>query len=65
MTWHTFPHVPEEGAHIMVIYKECFPEKVVEMTVREGEWLGIIKKWCYYEDYQFFIKKSSQQVLQN
>lgn len=52
MSWHTFPHIPEEGAHIFFQYKGCKSGNYFEMIVREGEGLGHIEKWCYYEDYK-------------
>lgn len=61
MSWHSFPHIPEEGAHILVRYKECEKENLFEMKVREGESLSHIEKWCYYTDY----KKSLQRRMKN
>ena len=52
MSWHSFPHMPEEGAHILVRYKGCEVGNHFEMWVRDGEGLGHIEKWCYYQDYQ-------------
>jgi len=37
MSWHSFPHMPEEGAHILALYKGCKRGNYFEMTVREGE----------------------------
>ena len=52
MSWHRYPHVPEEGAHILALFKGCLVGNYFEMRVREGEGLGHIDKWCYYQDYQ-------------
>lgn len=61
MSWHSFPHVPEEGAHILVRYRGCKDGNYFEMKVREGEALSHIDKWCYYDDY----KESIQRRLLN
>jgi hypothetical protein len=49
--------MPEEGAHILALYKGCKRGNYFEMTVREGEGLGHIEKWCYYDDYHTLMKR--------
>ena len=57
MSWHTFPHVPESGARIIALYKGCKLGNYFDLIVREGEGLGHIEKWCYYDDYQTLMKR--------
>jgi len=57
MTWHSFPHLPEEGAHIIALYKGCKKGNYFEMKIREGEGFSHIEKWCYYEDYEELMKR--------
>lgn len=51
MTWHTFPHVPEAGAMILVQYKGCPENNLFKMHVQGSDEFSHIKKWCYEEDY--------------
>lgn len=57
MTWHSFPHVAEEGACIIVNYKNTDDNNLHKIFVKDGEDFSPIEKWCYYEDYKDFIKK--------
>ena len=57
MSWHSFPHLPEEGARIIVLYKGCKIGNYFEKVVREGEGFGHVEKWCYYQDYQESLKR--------
>ncbi len=57
MSWHSFPHLPEEGAHIIALFKGCKVGNYFEITVREGEGFGHLEKWCYYEDYELLMKR--------
>ncbi len=57
MSWHTSPHIPENGAHIIVLYKGCESGNYFDITIREGDQVSHIEKWCYYEDYQESIKR--------
>lgn len=57
MSWHSFPHIPESGAHILLRYKGCDDRNLFEMTVREGDEMNHIEKWCYYDDYKESLKR--------
>lgn len=52
MTWHSFPHIPEEGAHIICKYKGCPTGNLFDKVMVEGMDLKLVEKWCYYDDYQ-------------
>lgn len=57
MTWHTFPHVPEDGAHILVKFVGCEEGNYFEVKIRGNNRMTHIEKWCYYEDYKNVIER--------
>lgn len=63
MTWHKFPHVPENGAHILIKFKGTPEGNYFEMNCIEGENMGVIDKWCYFEDYQNIKKRKISHVV--
>ena len=57
MVWHSFPHLPEEGAHILAKFKGSDLGNLFEMRIRQQEGLEHIEKWCYYDEYQEILKR--------
>jgi len=57
MTWHSFPHIPEEGADIIFLYKGCEEGNFFQKTIKETDNLNCIEKWCYRDDYYELMKR--------
>lgn len=63
MVWHKFPHMPEIGAHIIADIGVTDMETLYELTIREGESISHINKWCYYDEYKAAVKREIREKL--
>jgi hypothetical protein len=55
--------MPEIGAHIIADIGVTDMETLYELTIREGESISHINKWCYYDEYKAAVKREIREKL--